>query len=197
MEISCNSCNSRFYVPDEKIPKGKRLKVKCPKCGGDIIIEKEEEFPEYSESYIPEFYEEGKLAFFIGKEDLIPHVSKIEELGYKLISESDIKTALGKLRFHQFDLILLHEGLLGDVRKSPVMRYLNRLPMALRRKMFVVLLSERFKTADQLMAFALSVNLIVNTGEMEKLTSVLKSAIKRYEQFYRPFFEVMKETGRL
>jgi len=37
MIISCNSCKSRFNIPEKKIPP-KGTKTKCPKCGGNIVI---------------------------------------------------------------------------------------------------------------------------------------------------------------
>jgi predicted Zn finger-like uncharacterized protein len=38
MEIICNNCQSKFRVPDEKIPAGKRATVACPKCKGKISL---------------------------------------------------------------------------------------------------------------------------------------------------------------
>ena len=52
--------------------------------------------------------------------------------------------------------------------------------MAIRRRMFVVLMGEGFKTMDDMMAFALSANLVVNTKELDKLLAILKRAISDY-----------------
>jgi predicted Zn finger-like uncharacterized protein len=38
MEIICDNCQSKFRVPDEKIPAGKRTTVPCPKCKGKISL---------------------------------------------------------------------------------------------------------------------------------------------------------------
>ncbi len=39
MEITCSSCESKFKVADDKIPKGRSTSLNCPKCKSKIIIE--------------------------------------------------------------------------------------------------------------------------------------------------------------
>lgn len=38
MEVSCSSCNARYNIPDEKVPKKKAV-MKCKKCGGKVAID--------------------------------------------------------------------------------------------------------------------------------------------------------------
>ncbi len=202
MEITCKGCGSKFIVPDEKIPKDKTVKIKCPKCGEKTVIEPEKDEMEmesisYSDEVLSDIYEDKRLALFVGenKEILEKILPKIEEMEYKLIQSEDVRDAVRKLRLYHFDLILIEEK--GDIRENMVMKYLNRLPMAIRRKIFVVLLSNNFKTMDQMMAYALSVNLILNLQDVEKVKDILYNAIKKYETFYKPFFDIMKEIGKL
>lgn len=213
MEIVCEGCNSKFVVPDEKIPKDKIVKIRCPKCGEKIVLEPEtkekkpaatEGFPDigdysYSEDELPETYEGAKLALFVGEDkQLLPRISQpLEDMEYKLVSTSDLRGAVGKMRLHQFDLIILQEGFGGSIKDNLVMRYINHLPMAIRRKSFVVLLSNTYRTMDQMMAYALSVNLIINMNDLDRLANILNTAMKRQEIFYKPFFDIMKEIGRL
>jgi len=201
LEIICKGCGSRFIIPDEKIPKDKTVKVKCPKCGEKTVIEPKKDEIEiesisYSDEVLSDIYEDKRLALFVGenREILKKILPEIEEMEYKLIQSEDVRDAVRKLRLYHFDLILIEEK---DIRENMVMKYLNRLPMAIRRKIFVVLLSKNFKTMDQMMAYALSVNLILNLQDIEKIKDILYNAIRKYEAFYKPFFDVMKEIGKL
>ena len=39
MDITCDKCQSKFKIPDEKIPAGKEATLRCPKCKEKITIE--------------------------------------------------------------------------------------------------------------------------------------------------------------
>lgn len=39
MEIACESCQAKLIIPNEKLPAGQRVAVKCPKCGNRIVVE--------------------------------------------------------------------------------------------------------------------------------------------------------------
>jgi len=39
MEVICKQCQSKFKIPDEKIPKGKIFSLTCPKCKNKISID--------------------------------------------------------------------------------------------------------------------------------------------------------------
>jgi len=120
-----------------------------------------------------------------------------EELGYRCIPSSDTRDATGKMRFHHFDLIMVADGFDGqEVAKSPILNYLNRVSMSVRRRVFLALLSDKFKTMDNMMALALSANVVISTKDMEKLVPILKKAISDNDKFYKVFMDTMTEIGK-
>jgi hypothetical protein len=68
--------------------------------------------------------------------------------------------------------------------------------MSIRRKMFLVLVSDAFRTADNMMAFAMSANLVVNPKSIEKLPTILQRAQKENRIFYKVYLDVLEETGK-
>ena len=38
MDITCEKCQSKFKIPDEKIPAGKVVTLPCPKCKEKITV---------------------------------------------------------------------------------------------------------------------------------------------------------------
>ena len=223
MLITCSQCESKFNVPDEKIPKGKKIKVICPKCRSPIIIgeeireekappppeptEKKEELEEEEYGY-EEYTEDSQLGFFEGDaklalvlvddgqiEDLIRPV--VEEMGYRFITSPNKRDAIGKMRFHHFDIIILKDGYDGkSIEESPILRYINTLSMSVRRKMFLALISDRFKTMDNMMAFAMSANVVINSADISQIKLILNKAIEENERFYKVFKELLVETGK-
>jgi hypothetical protein len=73
---------------------------------------------------------------------------------------------------------------------------LERMPMATRRNIFVALISERFRTMDNMTAFQKSVNIIINTKNMEDFGKIFSRGVTDHEYFYRVFRESMKKMGR-
>ena len=237
MEVTCNQCNAKLNVPDNKIPKGQIFKINCPKCKGKLTIESPKE--EKDEQAVPEdnYFETGKLHLkfieskraekdegesygyddYSGDEsiDFIEGDAKLaliltddsekvkkiksatEELGYKYIPAKNTRDALGKLRYHNFSLIFLSEGFDDqELSNSPVLNYLNHLSMSSRRKIFLALMGDRFKTGDSMMSYAMSANIIINPKDLDKLYSILKNGISEWEKFYKVFIDTLVEVGK-
>ena len=209
MDVTCDSCGEGLKVPDEKLPPNQVVSITCPKCKGkikidtrkpnrDIASKKAEEF-EIDSSPL-EFFEEGtKLALVLNEDEgQTNEISLVlHELSYKTIEAYSIQGAMGKLHLYRFDLIILSDGFDGQsLEGSPLTHYLNHLSMSIRRKIFFVLLSDRFKTMDNMMAFTLSANLVVNPADLSKLRLILNKAILDHEKFYKIFMDILKETGK-
>ena len=69
--------------------------------------------------------------------------------------------------------------------------------MSIRRNMFVALISDRYRTMDNMMAFNKSVNLIINSKNIEDVGKILSRGITDTELFYRVYKETLKATGRI
>ncbi|HUT71123.1 MAG TPA: hypothetical protein VMW89_10645 [Desulfatiglandales bacterium] len=221
--ITCPKCKSRLKI-DRDQPGGglapqKKAEVKAqaqpaPKKKEDVqkptqtrVAEEKEESKgplfeyEYEEDVSPlEFYEEGtKLALVLDGD--AKHVKEItsalEELTYKTVVPLSTRQTMGKLLFHHFDLIMLSDGFDGlSLQDSPVINYLNSLSMSVRRRIFLALLSKKFKTMDLLKAFGMSANLVINPDDLVNLSLVLKKGISDNEKFYKAFMDTLKETGK-
>jgi CheY-like chemotaxis protein len=121
----------------------------------------------------------------------------VESLGYTYVTAENTREAIGKMRFHSFDLLILSDGFDDiELAESPVRHYLNHQPMSIRRHMFLVLLGDSFKTMDELTAFSLSADLVVNRKDLGKLTTILKQAVLNKQKFYKVFLDTLVEAGR-
>ena len=225
MDIICEQCKTKLSIPDEKVPKDQSVRITCPKCETKITLnpnrpatrgsaqpEPEEhtappkedretyDYADYSGDEALHFFEEGtRLALVLTNNDESSEKIKqaVEPLGYKFISAPTTRDAIGKLRFHHFDLIVLSDGFDGQpIDNSPILNYLNNLSMSLRRKIFLALLSDDYKTMDNMMALAMSANIVVSTKDLDKLHPILKKAITENERFYKVFTDIMVETGK-
>jgi hypothetical protein len=228
MELTCEHCKAKLNIPDERIPKDRAIQLTCPKCRGKMTLGGKQAaakapphnpapasaggssqgskdaaytYEDYSSDEALVFYEEGtKLALVMA--DYPGYAERIQkslkQLGYECISTPNTRDAIGKLRFHHFDLVVLSDGFGGQpIENNQITHFMNRLPMSVRRRVFLVFLSDKFKTMDNMMAFARSANVVINTRDLDKLHLVLKKAISENEKFYKIFMDTLTEVGKV
>lgn len=158
-------------------------------------------YKDYAREGDLDFLEEGaKLALVL--ENKAEFLDKIKEslgtLGYKCVSAPDTREATGKMRYFHFDLVILSDGFDGQqLERSPVLNFVNRMSMPVRRRMFIALLGDRFRTMDNMISFALSANVTINKKDLDRLTSILKKAISENEKFYKAFIDELKDLGKI
>lgn len=225
MEVICENCKAKLSIRDEKIPPGKKVIISCPKCNNKITLDTEglkKETPagavyqdrdrgqassgidtsydfDGEDALLESYEEEVKLALVMQDDVQQSDIYRqaIQELGYKYVCALNSGEAINKTRFHHFDLLILSDGFDDtDLMRSPVLKYMNQLSMSVRRRMFVALTGDTFKTMDQATAFAMSANIVINRRDIGNLTGILKYAISDYEKFYKVFMDILVETGK-
>ena len=219
MDITCDNCQSKFKIPDEKIPTDKVATLRCPKCKEKITIgapsaapEEAPQRPEISPAAAAaETYdatdkpfdfveEEGKTALVCETD---PGIRKtindaLAGLDYHITIAENARDALKKMRYHNYDLSLVNEDFdTADPDRNGVLIFIERLNMSIRRNMFVVLISNRFRTMDHMMAFNKSVNIIINISNIKDFDKILRRGITDNDYFYRVYKEMMRKTGRI
>lgn len=124
--------------------------------------------------------------------------SALHFLGYHVINPVNADEALNKMRVHVFDIVIVNELFDSQLPDDhPILDYLARMDMSVRRKIFVVLATTRFRTIDKMAAFKKSVNLVVNLKDLDEIDKILSFAIEERNAFYKIFNESLINTGRV
>ncbi len=207
LKLSCPKCKGKILLGSEAPEQPARadesgefrMKFMDPNAARKTP-EESYGYEDYTGDQALDFFEEGiKLALIMPNSSMNEDRLRagIEIIGYKCIPTPNTRDAIGKLRFHHFDLIILADGFDNQpLDHSVIVNYLNRLPMSVRRKIFLALVSDNFKTMDNMMAFAMSANVVINSKDIEKLHLILKKAISENERFYKVFLDALVETGK-
>ena len=121
----------------------------------------------------------------------------LKELGYWSSIGKDPGDALEKMRFTHYDLVVLNDGFGGlSLSENPVLNYIQTMPIATRRNIFVSLIGPQFRTYDNMTALSESANLVINQKDMPNIMTILKSSISENERFYAVFHEILDSAGR-
>ncbi|NNL74710.1 MAG: hypothetical protein HKO68_00085 [Desulfobacterales bacterium] len=214
MDIICDNCSSQFRVADEKIPDDRVATVPCPKCktrmpldpakkaaGGGVAPQQTQDEDTYDATDKPfDFIEEEGLTALLCEQNPVARqtvVKALDLMDYQITIAESARDALKRMRYHVYDLIVVNENF--DTKNpdaNGVLIYLERLGMSLRRQIFVAMISSRFRTMDNMMAFHSSTNLIINIKNIEDIDKILSRGITDSELFFRIYKETLKDTGR-
>ena len=213
MDIICNNCQSKFRVPDEKIPAGRRATVSCPKCKGKISLGSSKNSAgdsfagagsnngyDAAEKPFDFIEEEGLTALVCESNPLVRKtiINALDMLDYQITEAESTRDALKRMRYHNYDLFIINENFDTDNPESNgILLYLERLSMTVRRNMFVALISDRYRTMDNMMALNKSANLVINSKNIDDIGKILSRGITDNEFFYRVFKETLKEVGKI
>ena len=159
-----------------------------------------------SDTYDPsdrpfDFVEEGGKTALICESD--PSIKSemiaiLKEMDYQITDTVSERDALKSMRFHVYDMVVLNENFdTDDPDANNVLKYLERLPMGIRRNIFVALVSNRFRTMDNMAAFNKSVNTVINMENFSDFKTIIKRGVADNEAFYHVFKETMKKMGRI
>jgi len=219
MEIVCRDCGNRCRIPDEKVPPGGMVSIKCPKCDRRLEINtqseargvtqvrsletlvNEVESRTYDASEKPfDYVHAGVQTALLCENDSAVRQKihdVVEDMNYHVVEAASARNALKYMRFHTYNLVVVNETFDADGPDSNhVLQYVVQLPMSIRGNTFIVLLSDSLKTMDNMTAFNKSVNLVVNLQNIDDMESILKGALAEHEEFYQVFKESLKKTGR-
>jgi CheY-like chemotaxis protein len=121
----------------------------------------------------------------------------LEQIGFTMHAAKNAEEAVERMRRDPYELIVVDEQFQGSTPlDNPVLTGLRTMAMAARRYMFVALLGREYKTFDNMMAFARSVNVVVNPNDLPHLAAILAKSMNDNNHFYRVFREVLAEAGK-
>jgi len=217
MQVECSSCNKEINIPDNKIPQGQAFNLTCPSCKTKMRVDQhlkppasdpaesvdatsmvvDEDF-EDDEEEIEIYDEHDKIALILDRQNDDLWTTALTELEYKLQRANSPEHAVHKLKFNQYHVVAFHEKFGGStLETSPLYDFIRDMPMDTRRKIFVALVGENFKTLDNMEALAYSVNLVINQKELDQLEAILKKSIGDNDNFYKVYRETMTALGKL
>ncbi len=123
--------------------------------------------------------------------------SAMKDLGYQITTPVSAKDALKAMRFHLFDVVIINE--LFDAANpdaNDVLQYLENLNMTTRRRIFVALVGDKYRTMDNMAAFNRSVNIVINLKSLEDVGKILKQGVADNRAFYHIFQETLLKMGK-
>ena len=138
--------------------------------------------------------EEGKTALVCETDPKVkgPIIENLHLMEYHITEVENSRSALKKMRYHIYDVVVVNESFdTSSPDANVVLIYLERLSMSVRRHMFVAMLSNRFRTMDNMIALQKSVDIILNIKNIKDVGKILSRGVTDKDFFYRAFKDAL------
>ena len=209
MNITCPHCKTRLNIPDHKIPRDKDSSFKCPKCQEKVQVlasqlnlsfsgsqKNEDPKKESIETGIPSV--QGREQALVCMDDSPARdklVAVLQGLWFHVEATGSTSAALKKMAYQSYPLVLLSESFGQNKGFLAMATHMNELDMSLRRRICLVLFSDRLPTGDPMSALHSSVNYIVGSDSLNHVEVILTVALTEHQTFYTVYNESMKAAG--
>ncbi len=122
----------------------------------------------------------------------------LRNMGYQITEAPSAKDALKNMRFHLFDMVVANENFdLSEGGRNEVLAYLETLSMSTRRQIFAALITDTYRTMDNMAAFNKSVNVVINQKNIDDVGTILKGAVADNASFYRVMQDTLRKMGKI
>ena len=200
----CPGCNNKIIIDTRTDTPPTSKKTPDPSATDDLKEEAidDVETDAYDATDRPfDFVEEGVETALLCEPDVARREkikTALENLGYHTTAAHSTKDVIKQMRFHVFDMVVVNERFgTQNPDMNNVLNYVERLNISIRRNIFVALITYRFRTMDHMMAFNRSVNLMVNSKNIDDMEKILRRGIADRDSLYRVLNESLVKTGRV
>ncbi len=113
---------------------------------------------------------------------------RLAEKNYQVFAAEDTRQAVETMRSNHPQLVILDPQFdSAEQGAAFVVREINVLRSAQRRRLFFVLLSPSMRTMDAHAAFLNNVNAVVNLADVDELPRILEIALREFNEMYNGF----------
>jgi len=120
----------------------------------------------------------------------------LTENGYQAFVAEDTRQAVETMRGNQMEVVLLEPQFdIAEQGAAFIVREVNILRPAQRRRLFFVLVSPSLRTMDAHAAFLNNVNAIVNVNDVRDLPRILDVAFREFNELYRDINQALNLTA--
>jgi hypothetical protein len=133
----------------------------------------------------------------IDQEDLADLVIRhLDQMGYRIHTAMTGEDLTGKLHGHAYDVVVTWQYLGGrNPDDNQVLIEASDIPMNVRRRQFFVLIGPDMDTANDVLAFRFSVDLVVHMNDARNFQTALRNGITRHAQRYSRFDDVVNSAN--
>jgi len=203
MNITCHNCNTKLNIPDQKLPKDRESTVTCPKCREKIQVpaapNPDQTMEDKKRPSLQRRFEDRLNALICSDRAELKQktVSVLDQIGLNAELAVDMRGALNKMEYNAYHLLILDDDFDPDNKGTTgIIDKLSAVDMSLRRRICIVLVSQKFNTNDNMAALHSSVNNVIHQDDIHHMETFLSKALADHKNLYSIYNESLKLAGK-
>jgi len=217
VQAQCPQCSTRIQIEDAKVP-DRPFKVRCPKCQHVMTLPGRGEAPaEAAEPAVPPAtpppppeapppmlsqaaLERAERAA-AGERDAIvalvgpaaePLQKALEHLGFHVDVVEDIEEGARLLEQGVYEVAVTSRSTAEPGRPETLAQRMLRMPLDTRRRVFVVLVGEEFRSGDGTQAWASQADLVLHPGDTARAEHLVRATMTERKRLYQPLVDARR-----
>ncbi len=211
MQGNCPQCGSKIAIDDAKIPE-RAFQVKCPKCA--TLVKFPGKGGELAPAPAPAASDEGEVraqmmaqirremsvtdAPTAGGRALVSLTDKTQAAaitltltrqGHQVETLDDPAEGARMIEQGVYELVVTNRVAGSAAKGESLYQRLNRLNPEARRRLFVILVGDEFKTADGTQAWACLADLVLNTRDAGAADAAIRGVIAERQRLLQVFLD--------
>jgi predicted Zn finger-like uncharacterized protein len=210
VQAQCSQCSTRIQIDDTKVP-DRPFKVRCPKCqavmtlpgrGADSPAAPEAEPPSWEPPPPPppEAVARRERAEGNANDALIALAGPaaaglreaLERLKFHVDSVDDVEEGARLLEQGVYEVAVTARTPPEPGKPESLAQRMLRMPLDTRRRVFVILVGQEFRTADGTQAWAAQADLVVNTADAGRCEHLIRSTMTERKRLYQPLLDARR-----
>ena len=220
MQAQCPKCSARIQIDDTKVP-DRPFKVRCPKCQGVMTLPGRAHDPAEATAsglmppvpppspdaaptpMLSQAALERAERAAAGERDAIIALggpsaevlqTALEHLGFHADVVEDVEEGARLLEQGVYEVAVTSLSVAEPGRPESLAQRMLRMPLDTRRRVFVVLVGEEFRSGDGTQAWTLQADLVLHPGDMGRAEHLIRATMNERKRLYQPLEDARKRV---
>jgi len=219
VQAQCPQCSTRVQIDDAKVP-DRPFKVRCPKCQNIMTLPGRAQDPAEStgptippvpppsaEAAPPAMLSQAALEraerAAAGERDAIIALGgpaaevlqkALEHLGFHADVVEDVEEGARLLEQGVYELAVTSLSVAEPGHPETLAQRMFRMPLDTRRRVFVVLVGEEFRSGDGTQAWAVQADLVLHPGDTARAEHLIRATMNERKRLYQPLEDARRRV---
>jgi predicted Zn finger-like uncharacterized protein len=213
VQVQCPQCAARIQIDDTKVP-DRPFKIRCPKCQTLLSLPGQSPTPAAAEpSAAPPMAEPAidipsaemlerqerldgshhdALVAFSGPA-AAPFQQALARLGFNVDAVDKIEEGARLLEQGVYEIAVTSRSAAAPGKTESLAQRILRMPSETRRRVFVVLVGDEFRSGDGTQAWATQADLVLNPADAARCENLIRALMVERKRLYQPYLDARKK----